>query len=123
PSGSEDLRAVELCAEAMRNAVLIAGEVGALPDAPDQAAPVEALDGEREVAANGAPSEQAMVQLEHCAKTLGELQQAHRKATLSSVAGGAVSADEAIARVDTVRRLEALARHAWRSAAHLVDRT
>jgi phosphate:Na+ symporter len=32
-----------------------------------------------------------------------------------------VSADEAIARVDTVRRLEALARHAWRSAAHLVD--
>jgi phosphate:Na+ symporter len=32
-----------------------------------------------------------------------------------------VSADEAIARVDTIRRLEALARHAWRSAAYLVD--
>jgi phosphate:Na+ symporter len=31
-----------------------------------------------------------------------------------------MSADEAITRVDTVRRLEALARHAWRSAAHLV---
>ena len=31
-----------------------------------------------------------------------------------------MSADEAIARVDTVRRLEAIARHAWRSAAHLV---
>ena len=30
------------------------------------------------------------------------------------------AADEAIARVDAVRRLEALARHAWRSAAHLV---
>ena len=120
PSGSEDVRAAELCAEAMRNAVLIAGEVGALPDGPDQAAAVEPLDGEKEVAGNGAPTEQAMLQLEHCAITLGELQRAHRKATLSSVAGGAVSANEAIARVDTVRRLEALARHAWRSAAQLV---
>jgi phosphate:Na+ symporter len=62
-----------------------------------------------------------MVQLEHCAKALGELQLAYRKLTLSSVAGGSVNADEAIARVDTVRRLEALARHAWRSAAYLVD--
>jgi phosphate:Na+ symporter len=122
PSGSEGVRAAELCAEAMRNAVLIAGEVGALPDDPDQAAAVEALDGKKkEVAANGAPTEQAMVQLEHCAKTLSELQLTYRKVTLSSVAGGAVSADEAIAYVDTVRRLEALARHAWRSAAHLVD--
>jgi len=120
PSGSEDVRAAELCAAAMRNAVLIAAEVGALPDDPDQAAPVEALDADKGVAVNGAPTEQAMVQLEHCAKTLGELQPAHRKVTLSSVAGGAVSADEAVARVDTVRRLEALARHAWRSAAHLV---
>jgi phosphate:Na+ symporter len=119
-SGSEDLRAAELCAEAMRNAVLIAGEVGALPDGPDPAAPVEPLDGQKEVAGNGAPTEQAMLQLEHCAITLSELQRAHRKATLSSVAGGAVSANEAIARVDTVRRLEALARHAWRSAAQLV---
>jgi len=120
PSGSEDVRAAELCAEAMRNAVLIAGEVGALPDGPDQAAAVEPLDGEKEVAGNGAPTEQAMLQLEHCAITLSELQRAHRKATLSSVAGGGVSANEAIARVDTVRRLEALARHAWRSAAQLV---
>jgi phosphate:Na+ symporter len=122
PGGSEDLRAAELCAEAMRNAVLVAGEVGALPDDPDHATPVGALDAEKEVSANGAPTEQAMLQLEHCAKTLGELQPAHRKVTLSAVAGGAVSADEAIARVDTVRRLEALARHAWRSAAHLVGR-
>lgn len=120
PAGSEDGRAAGLCGEAMRNAALIAGEVGALPGARDQTAPVEALDGEKEVAANEAPTEQAMVQLEHCAKTLRELQRAHREVTLSSVAGGAVSADEAIARVDTVRRLEALARHAWRSAAHLV---
>ncbi len=107
PIGSEDVRAAELCAEAMRNTVVIADEVGALPDAPDPIAPADALD--------------AMTQLERCAKTLDELQQAHRKVTLGSVASGALSADEAIARVDTVRRLEALAHHSWRSAAYLAE--
>ena len=123
PGGPDDARAAGLCEEAMRNAVLIAGKAGALPDDSDQAAPVEALDGEKEVAANRAPAEQALVQLERSAQTLRELQQAHRKATLSSVAGGAASADEAFARVEAVRWLEALAHHAWRSAAYLVDST
>jgi hypothetical protein len=54
------------------------------------------------------------------AKTLGEQRQAHRTATLSAVAAEELAADEAIARVDTVRRLEALAHHAWRSAAQLI---
>jgi phosphate:Na+ symporter len=121
PSGSEDARAEELCAEAMRNTVLIADEVGALPDAHDHPAPVETPDGKKQVAANEAPTEQAMTQLEHSARTLRELQRAYRKATLSAIAGGAVSADEAIARVDTVRRLGSIARYAWRSAAYLVD--
>src|SRR5215469_16664457 len=120
PGGSDDAAAARLCAEAMRNAVLIAGEVGALPDAQNRPAPVEGLDREKEGAASGAGTEQAVVQLEHCAKTLRELQLAHRQAILGSVAVGAVNADEAMARVDTVRRLEALARHAWRSATHLV---
>jgi phosphate:Na+ symporter len=117
---SADVRAAGLCAEAMQNAVVIADEVGALPDAHDQAGPVEELDGVKEVAAHGATTGQAMVQLENCANTLRELRGAHRKATLTSVAGGAVSADDAMARVDTVRRLDALTHHAWRSATHLV---
>jgi phosphate:Na+ symporter len=121
PGGSEDVRAAALCAEAMRNAILIADEAGALPGAPRLAGLVVALDGEKEVAANGASLGQAMAQLEHCAKALHELRPAHRKVTLGSVAGGALSADEAMARIDTVRRLEALARHAWRSAAHLAE--
>jgi phosphate:Na+ symporter len=121
PGGSDGVRAAELCTEAMRNAVLIATEVGVLPNTPGLAAPVELLEGKKVAAVNGVPNGQAIAQLEHCAKTLRELQLAHRKLTLSSVAGGAVSADEAIARVDTVRRLEALARHAWRSATYLVD--
>ena len=44
----------------------------------------------------------------------------NRAATLSDVAKGALTADQAIVRVDTVRNLEALTNHAWRSAAHLV---
>jgi phosphate:Na+ symporter len=120
PSGSEDVRATELCAEAMRNAALVASDVGALPDDPDYAARVEAISGEKDVSAKRTPADEAMVQLEHSARTLRELQPAIRKTTLGSVAGGAVTADEAIARVDNVRRLEALAHHAWSSAAHLV---
>jgi phosphate:Na+ symporter len=114
-SRSEHECAARLCAEAMRNAALLAGEVGALPEVHDQA--LEPLDDGREVA--GSP-DHAIFQLERCAKKLQELQQIHRKETLSSVAGGSVSADEAITRVDSVRRLEALAHHAWRSTAHLI---
>ena len=100
PRGSDDVRAAELCAEAMRHTVAIAGEVGALPGTPSAG--------------------EALVQLERCANTLRELQGTHRTVTFSSAAAGAMSADEAFARVETVRQLEALARHAWRSAAHLV---
>jgi phosphate:Na+ symporter len=101
----EDIRAAELCAEAMRNGVLIANRVDVVPEAPDQ-------EGS---------GEQAVIQLEQCAKALSDLQQVHRKVTLGSVASGTVSAEEAIARVDAVRRLESLTRHTWRSAAHLVS--
>ena len=93
------MRAARLCAEAMRNAVAIADTVVAVADIPAQP---------------------ALLHLEHCAIALRELQGAHRKTTLSSVGGGAVSADEAMAGVDAIRRLDALAHHAWRSSAHLV---
>jgi phosphate:Na+ symporter len=111
PGSPDEARAAQLCAEAMRHAAVIASDVGALPDETERAAPVE----------DGVPIRQALVQLGNCSTTLCELRPAHRKATLGSVAGGAVSADAAIARVDTVRRLDELAHHAWRSAAHLVE--
>jgi len=120
PSGSEDARAAEVCAEAMRHAVSIAGEVGALPGGTDEA-PVEAVDGETHVAASPETAGQAIVLLEQCATTLRELQRTHRKVTLGSVAAGVLTADAAFSRVDAVRRLEALTHHAWRSAAHLAD--
>jgi phosphate:Na+ symporter len=119
PSGSEDARAAELCAGAMRNAALIAGAVGALPDAAGQRALAETPQMETSI--DEGRTAQALSELEQCVRTLGELQLSHRKVTLSAVAGGGLSAEEALARVETVRRIEAMARHAWRSAAYLID--
>lgn len=61
------------------------------------------------------------MQLERCATELENLQRAHRSATLSAVADGTLTADAAIARVDTLRILQTLARHAWRATLHLLD--
>lgn len=127
--GPEDMRAAEICADAMRSAASLAAEVTVAPSASDHAAAIEPRhdpaglpNSKKEVPAGDASIGQALAQLEDCAKTLSNLRRDHRRATLSSVASGAATADEAIARVDHVRRLEALAYHAWRSAAHLVGR-
>jgi len=113
--GYEDDRAVQLCAEAMRSAASAAGQVAVLPASHDRAAGASHEPG----SAAAASVHEALVRLEHCAKALDELQQSHRRAALGAVASGALTAGEAIVRVDAVRRLNALAHHAWRSAAHL----
>jgi len=127
PAGPEDVRAAELCAEAMRRAASLAAEVAALPASKALAVPTRlgsgsngSLVSEKRLGESGRSTAQALDQLVHCAKELGALRRNHRSTTLGSVASRALTADEAIARVDTVRRLEALAHHAWRSAAHLV---
>ena len=66
-------------------------------------------------------TEEALAQLKRYAGALAELQPSHRSATLGAVANGTLTADAAIVRVETVRSLEALAYHAWRSVAHLVS--
>jgi len=127
--GPDDTRAVELCADAMRSAAAVAGEVAAPPAAPDHTISIKmrraALESGGSDAAFDlptAPTEEALVRLEHSAKALDELKRVHRSATLSAVASGALTGSEAIARVDAVRRLDAFAHHAWRSATHLVGR-
>ena len=117
--GPEDLRAAELCAEAMQCAASVAGEAAAEPADIGRAGPQ--AKASPEAAAKPAPPA-ALVRLEEAAKALGALRLAHRSATLSKVATGELTADEAIARVDAVTRFEALARHAWRSAAYLAGR-
>jgi phosphate:Na+ symporter len=126
-SGLEDVRVAQLCTEAMRSAASVAQEVAAPLAARNPAVPIElrheppgSPDADATFDAPATSTKEALVRLEHCAKTLGELRRTHRSATLSAVANGALTAGEAIVRVDTVQRLEALAHHAWRSAAHLV---
>src|SRR5262249_20926358 len=111
-----DARAMQLCAEAMQRAAAIAREVATLPDGHPHTVPL-AAKRETPVApdAGAASTDEVLMRLERCAKTLAELQRAHRNATLSAVASGALTGGEAIARVDAVRRLTAFAHHAWRS--------
>jgi phosphate:Na+ symporter len=118
--GSEDERAMQLCAEAMRSAASVAGQVAVLPAFRDRISLADAQHDPDLAAA--ASAHKPLVRLEQCAKALGELQQSHRTATLSAVASGALTAGEAIVRVDRVRRLDALTRHAWRAAVHLLNR-
>jgi phosphate:Na+ symporter len=117
--GSEDARAAQLCADAMRSAAAAAGQVAELPAGPGHAATAERREPPRSTAAS---TDEALAWLEHCTTALNNLQRAHRTATLGAVASGALTADEAVVRVDTVRRLEALSHHAWRTVAHLFNR-
>jgi phosphate:Na+ symporter len=107
PSTVQETHVLELCSEAMRNATLIANAIGVLAD--------------NDAIINGTSVESALAQLENCAITLRELQRDHRKDILAAIATNAVDADDAIARMETVKRLEALSRHAWRCAVHIVD--
>jgi phosphate:Na+ symporter len=109
--GSDDTRAVKLCAEAMRHATDVAGEVAARSADGDSTAPVDGL---------ASLTMQNLTQFERNVEALEELRRSHRVATLGAVATGSLTTDEAMVRVDTVRSLEALTRHAWRSSANLV---
>jgi phosphate:Na+ symporter len=105
--GPDDLRADGLCADAMGLAISVAEDVAA-PAAIDHS-------GKKHTSTH-----EVLLQLERRAAELEELQRTHRSATLGAVANGTLTADVAIGRVDTVRSLQALTRHAWRSAVHLV---
>ena len=121
---AEDARAAELCTEAMQCAASVAGEVAARSADVGRASPLEPRrNGPGSPEADATPVvSAALLRLEEAAKALGALRLSHRSVTLGKVATGELTADEAIARVDAVTRLEALARHAWRSAAYLVSR-
>jgi len=116
--GPDDARAGALCADAMRIATSLADDVALLPgiDQPPTDSPAAAAD------AKALSADKALVQLENCATELEKLQRTHRSATLGAVANGTLTAEAAIVRVDTLRSLQALARHAWRSTVHLVGR-
>ncbi|MDI9240710.1 Na/Pi symporter [Lysobacter sp. LF1] len=115
-SEPDDMRGTALCMKAMACAIRIAHHVGALPGDPhDESGHVPDLR------ADGVAIASAMSELQHNANALRELQRAHRTKVLASVAAGTVSANDATARVETLRRLEVLARHARLCAEYLVE--
>jgi phosphate:Na+ symporter len=115
--GPDDARAGQLCAEAMRIATSVADDVVVLPGIDRSPKDSPAASG-----AKALSTDEALVQLERCARELEKLQRTHRSATLGAVANGTLTAHAAIVRVDTLRSLQALAWHAWRSMVHLVGR-
>jgi phosphate:Na+ symporter len=110
--GPDEARAATLCAQAMRAAVSAVGDIAGEKALSEAAAPIDRL----ETPCAGP----ALARLEESAGALADLQRAHRGPTLNKVANGEITADQAMARIETLRRLEALARHAWRGAAHLL---
>src|SRR5262245_61519619 len=123
-NGPDELRAAQLCAEAMRSAALIADEVGTPPAVRAAIVVRGETRGSSDTGACDAAAtsiEEVLPQLEHYAKALVELRRTHRTTTLGAVPEGTLTAGEAIARVDAMRRLEGLAHHAWRAATHLMS--
>ena len=106
----------------MLSAISVAGEVEAPLTINQRLGPTPASPGADATSAGAVSTEEALVRLERSATQLEEMQRSYRSATLGAVADGTLSADAAILRVETVRSLQALAYHAWRSAAHLVGR-
>jgi phosphate:Na+ symporter len=111
-AGPDEVRAAALCAEAMRAAVAAVREIAQEAALSDCAAPIAAL----ETPDSGA----ALAKLEEAATNLAELRRSHRGPTLAKVGAGEITADQAMGRIESVRRLENLARHAWRGVAHLL---
>jgi phosphate:Na+ symporter len=124
-NGEENIRAVQLCADAMKYASEIAGQVAAASgssvrsDAQRGSSVSQSFDAQ--IIEPTSTIREVLVGLEQCAKDLRSLQKDHRVASLGAIANGSMTAGEAMACVDTVRRLDAVAHHAWRSASQLVE--
>lgn len=112
--GPKDLRAAELCRQAMSATLTIGDSITSESALSAHAEPI-GWNVSSEVAA-------ALAEVEGAARELEALQRDHRAATLASVAPGKLAAADALARIDTARRLDRIAHHAWRSAAHLLGR-
>ena len=118
-----------LCVKAMRSAGAVATHLAHLSLPPNETPgtkPVRAAisgasraNSTDSVEPRATLDSEIVASLERDSNELASLLSTHRHVTLDSVASGALTADGAIASVDTVRLFERLARHAWRAAAHL----
>jgi phosphate:Na+ symporter len=105
-----EARAAALCAEAMRSAVsATSGIAAALSKDAD---PIDTLET--------ASACSALAKLDDDASRLRDLRREHRTATVNAAANGEITADQAMTRIETVRRLEVLTRHTARAVADLL---
>jgi phosphate:Na+ symporter len=110
--GPEDLRMAQLCKHVLRWAQTVAESITAESALSERAEPI----GWRASPEAGA----ALAEAETASKALEAMLPEHRAAILASVEPGRLTASEALARIDAVRRLDRIAHHAWRSTAHLL---
>jgi phosphate:Na+ symporter len=112
PGTRHDLRTAALCEQAMRATQTVAASITAESALTGRAEPI----GWTVSADIGA----ALAAVDHAAKELAALQRDHRATTLAAVTPGQLTVAEAFARIDAARRLDRIAHHAWRAAAHLL---
>lgn len=116
PAGDtpQDRRLAELCDEAMRNAASIGRST---TEGTALSTQITAIDWtvSPEMA-------DALSQAESASNALKAMQYGYRASTIASIAPGRLSATDAFARIDGARRLDKIAYHGWRAAAHLVGR-
>ena len=111
---AHDLRTVDLCTQAMRAAQAVGSSITS-EAAFSIRAPAIGWSASPEI-------EAALTEVENAAKQLDALQRDHRAATLAAVTSGELTAADAFAQIETARRLDWIAHHAWRSASHLLGR-
>jgi len=110
----DGVRVVEFCKATLASAAQAVSDIAGEAALSDSAEPLGTLETPSAAA--------ALAGAEQAAQALRDLRPAHRRATLGAVARGLLTAQEAMVRVDFVRRLDAAAHHAWRSAARLHGR-
>lgn len=103
--GDENTRAAILCADALTQAAGIVSHITS--QAGSEVTPPLIQEN--------------LNRLEQSAKELHALQNDHRAASLAAIGTGAMTANEAMASIDMVRRLDAIAHHAWHSTSELVE--
>jgi phosphate:Na+ symporter len=114
PAMAHDLRIAGLCSQAMREAQIVSASITEETALTMLAEPISWAVADEIDAALSA--------VERAAEELDVMQRAHRAATLAAVAQGKLTATEALAQIDTARRLDQITHHAWRSSAHLLGR-
>lgn len=107
--GVDGLRATTCFIEAIRTAATLAARTAVPPTRT-------AEDSEAASAVSEDLTRLATYSLE-----LADLRRTHRHSTLESAASGTLTAAEAMARVEALRRADRLVYHAWRAAAYLSE--